>query len=304
MADACQTCAKKFATHDLVVKCFCCDAAFHPDSCSGVSVANARSYSDPAKKFAFVFLCDVCKCAVPKMKLEVEAQRKELDQLKETVNSLLDGNVGAGARSPPFTDATDNDTNVRLSALESKFDSLMSKMADLCTQFNPDRLAQVVASAAAQATCDAVLSATKEASEAESKKLNVVVYGLVPSSDQSDIQQMKVLLENVGLKPEWAVDMWRDGPTPSEPGKFRFCKLTLASMHAKSMILQAARNKKFGSLYIRRDLTFNEREARRKIAKARQESGVATSGVVPRMHTEAMPNNGAAGFSGGARGDR
>jgi hypothetical protein len=285
MADVCTSCNKIFATHDLVIKCFSCDAAFHPEGCAGVPVSNARAYNDPGKKFAFVFLCASCKCAVPKMKAELDAQRKELDELKKTVGNLLDVSATAGVPSPGFVDASDNDANVRLTALETKFDCLMSKMTDLCTQFNPDQLAKVVASAAAQATCDAVLSATKEASEAESKKLNVVVYGLAPSTDQSDIQQMKVILEKVGLKPEWAVDMWRDGPMPAEPGKFRFCKLTLSSMHAKSMVLQFARNKKFGGLYIRRDLTFNEREARRKIAKARGESAVATGGVSAHMRS-------------------
>jgi hypothetical protein len=221
------------------------------------------------------------------MRSELDEQRKELDLLKETVEELKRGNAnaGAGVQSPGFADAYDNDTNFRIAALEAKFDLLTTKLTDFCTQFNPDRLAKVVATAAAQASCDAVLVATKEAREIESKKLNVVVYGLPPSNVTSDIDQMKKVLADVGCDPEWAVEMWRDGPAAS-PGKFRFCKLTLSSVHAKSEVLKLARNKKFAGLYIRRDLTFNEREARRKAASLRGDGGVATSQVTPRMHVD------------------
>jgi hypothetical protein len=129
------------------------------------------------------------------------------------------------------------------------------------------------------------MAASKEASEIESKRLNVVVYGLAPSPDKNDKELLKDIFSQAGLDGEAVVDVWRDGPQPKAASDYRFCKVSLSSMHSKAEVLRLARMKKFGGLYIRRDLTYNERVARRKAAALREKApGAATTGVTPRMN--------------------
>lgn len=245
----CGKCLLDVPSDDVVV-CTACQNAFHPD-CVDLSQSLARQITDPVTNIAF--LCGPCKSSVPNIVRDVRAMKAELELLKNQHVSVS-----------PVPDAASTDHNslaIRLGALEAKLDSFMSSfdMEALVT-----RIATRVAESVSNATSNAIMDSMREFAELERKKDNVVVFGLKPVDGSADVEVVKGMLADVGIGMgnDPVESCWRDGP--SFPDKPRLLKVKFRSSAARTECLARARAKAFPQgIFIRRDMTYRERMARK-----------------------------------------
>lgn len=79
------------------------------------------------------------------------------------------------------------------------------------------------------------------------------------------MSRIRSMLEEANLSPDLICDSWRDTPQREGPP---LVKAKVSGGQAKKLILEAARKKQFpNGIGIRQDLTFKQREARRKAAR-------------------------------------
>ncbi|MCG8432165.1 MAG: hypothetical protein MJA29_13470, partial [Candidatus Omnitrophica bacterium] len=129
------------------------------------------------------------------------------------------------------------------------------------------RISSHVAEAVATATSKAILDTMKKFAELDRKKDNIVMFNLKPDSSVSDKDLVASLLDDAGLSSgDDPIDSyWRDGP--SFPNRPRLLKIKFKDRNLRNQYLSFARAKKFPSpIYIRRDLTYKERMARKMAA--------------------------------------
>ena len=271
---ACASCSININDNDFFIKCHACDRRFHPHPCCDIPGNTARSFNDSTSRLPLFFLCRDCRISVPSSRTELDAMRGEIDELRSLLNSspaTVPSSVNQ-ANSPSHADVS-----ARLDALEGKID-------DLIRSFNQDDFIASVTSAISQATFDAIA----EANEVNSKRLNVVAFGITPSSQKTDLELIRDIVSPHGISPDGIVEVWRAGPPPRRPNHSRLLKIRLSTTAIKHQILDAARRRKFGGVFIRKDLTWKQRMARKEAAQNRQNNDSVTVNVNPSYASSAI----------------
>ncbi|MCG8430342.1 MAG: hypothetical protein MJA29_04140 [Candidatus Omnitrophica bacterium] len=238
------------------ISCKACGMNFHA-KCANISTSIARLIDDASNNLSY--LCDTCHTSIPNISQEMNSLKDELSNLKDQFANSV-GNLGS----------SDNFDH-RLNILEQKLDNFMQSfdMESLLT-----RISSHIAEAVASATSTAIFESMKEFAELDKKKNNVVIFNLNPVSDTTDQELVISMLNNAGLSTndDSIENCWRDGP--SFPNKSRLLKVKFKDYNLRQKCLSSARAKKFPSpIFIRKDMTFKERMARKKAAKEHIDNG-------------------------------
>ncbi len=108
-----------------------------------------------------------------------------------------------------------------------------------------------------------IFEQTREMSEKESKKKNLVVLGLPENPNASDLDMMKQVCASVSVSPTSVHEVLRDGP--AQPGRPRILKVKFQDLASRRKFLVGFRGAAqglagFGKSWVRPDLTFRERQ--------------------------------------------
>ena len=203
--------------------------------------------------------------AIPTMQTDIQTLKQELSLLKEQRSN--------GPTSPAYVDASSDPAGMsRIDTLELKIDRLLER-------FDPARMIQSIASAAAEAATSAVFGAMREMEEVKGKEFKIVFSKLPEDGD--DLAKVREMLDGVdGLNGAMVESVWRDPKSvPPNSGYTPILKAKVNSLDNKRKILAAAREKKFAPVFVRKDMTFRERQARRQMLSER--FGNFTDGMRP-----------------------
>ena len=256
---SCNICSTAIPAMDPIIKCLACELVFD-HKCAGMTVARARVFSDPSKDD--IYLCPACKVSIPLLRKDFAGLKQELNDLKAVMARQTQAPPDSGTEEETRGQVL-ADLQEQIRCLNEKFDSFSSRLdvksivKQVVTE-SVKSMTETVAMVAAKAACHAVFEASRENEELKEKRLNGVVFGLVPDPDKGDEVVIKELAAKVSIRGDQIVKVFRAGPTSGD--KPQLLKVGFASMEAKMAFIEGGRKNKFGAgIRVRRDLTFRER---------------------------------------------